>query len=255
MRHRKFRHFDKFDEKMIREHEKNQFRGRVIGGILAIGFGVLLLLHQLNMGVHQAFASWQFALVLVGVGSLLKHKFQKFFGFVPLAIGAVFMAKEFYPGLIETKLIWPVLIIVFGIGIFIKAFSRKKNSCYRRMSDEELAEVQGDDYFESTAFFGGVSKKVVSKNFKGANISSIFGGTELDLSNADFEKEAGIAIHCVFGGVNIIVPSHWKVKSDINTAFGGVDDRRSISLVDENGKLLVLTGSCTFGGVEISGHA
>ncbi|MCE3295680.1 MAG: hypothetical protein K0R65_1394 [Crocinitomicaceae bacterium] len=255
MRHKRFGRFGKFDEEMIREHEKNQFRGRIIGGIFAIGFGVLLLLHQLKMGVPHAFASWQFALVLLGVGSLLKHKFQKFFGFVPLAIGAVFMAKEFYPGMIDTKLIWPVLIIVLGLSIFAKAFSRKKNSCYRHMSDEELAEVQGDDYFESRAFFGGVSKKVVSKNFKGANISSIFGGTELDLSNADFEKEAAIAINCVFGGINIIVPSNWKVKSDINTAFGGVDDTRNISLVDENGKLLTLTGSCTFGGVEISGHA
>lgn len=240
---------------MIREHEKNQFRGRVIGGILAVGFGVLVLLHQLHLGVHQAFASWQFALVLLGVVSLVKHGFRKLFGLVLMGVGGVFMAKEFYPELIDTKLIWPVLIIILGIGVFFKAFSKKKNSCYRSMSDEELAEVQGDDYFESRAFFGGVSKKVVSKNFKGANISSIFGGTELDLTNADFEKEATIAIHCVFGGVNIIVPSNWKVKSDISTAFGGVDDNRSISLVDENGQLLILTGSCTFGGVEVSSHA
>ena len=236
-------------------YEKNNTKAKALAGILAICFGILVLLYQMDMGVHHAFASWSFALVLIGFVSLVKHNFRKLWGLVLMGVGGVFMLKEFYPGLIETKLIWPVLIIIIGIGVFIKALGSKSRSArYTILSEVDLSNAQGDDYFESTAFFGGVNKKVVSKNFKGANISSIFGGTELDLSNADFEKQATIAITCAFGGVNIIVPSNWKVKSDISTAFGGVDDKRQVSLVDDNGKLLILTGSCFFGGVEVSGH-
>jgi len=48
------------------------------------------------------------------------------------------------------------------------------------------------------------------------------------------------------------VPSHWMVKSEIVTIFGGVEDKRVMStVIDTPDKVLILKGTVIFGGIEI----
>jgi hypothetical protein len=63
----------------------------------------------------------------------------------------------------------------------------------------------------------------------------------------------------IFGGTKLIVPHHWKVQSkDLVAVFGGVEDKRpmlgSTSPTDENSKVLVLKGTCIFGGIDIKSY-
>jgi predicted membrane protein len=78
------------------------------------------------------------------------------------------------------------------------------------------------------------------------------GGSEIDLSQADISGKIVIDVTNIFGGTKLIVPSSWDVQNDITAIFGGVDDKRQISGVtlDPN-KILVLDGTCMFGGIEI----
>ena len=133
-------------------------------------------------------------------------------------------------------------------------FDKKKPKSME--SPEDLSEVNSEDYVKSASLFSGITKKVVSKNFKGATISSVFGGNEINLSQADFTGEAVIDITCVFGGVTLIVPSHWKVKSDLTSVFGGIDDQRPSMVLESisEDKVLVLKGACVFGGIEIHSY-
>jgi beta-galactosidase/beta-glucuronidase len=59
-----------------------------------------------------------------------------------------------------------------------------------------------------------------------------------------------------FGGVEIIVPSHWHVQNEINPSFGNVEDERNIQTASslENKKVLILRGTCSFGNVEIKSY-
>ncbi|HEY9195293.1 MAG TPA: hypothetical protein VIM77_03485, partial [Mucilaginibacter sp.] len=43
----------------------------------------------------------------------------------------------------------------------------------------------GDDYLDTVSIFGGVNKTILSKTFKGGDIVNIFGGAELDFTQAD----------------------------------------------------------------------
>src|SRR5690349_22431252 len=43
-------------------------------------------------------------------------------------------------------------------------------------------------FIDVTAVFGGIKKNVLSKNFKGGDITSFMGGSEIDLSQADFNR-------------------------------------------------------------------
>jgi predicted membrane protein len=201
--------------------------------------------------------SWKMILIAVGFVMLIKHNFQKTSAYVLIAIGTVFILNDFFPNIIETRFFWPILIIGIGISmIFKNSSSSKKKAQTITTQEDDLHEINSEDYIKSASLFSGITKKVVSKNFKGATISSIFGGNEINLSQADFTGEAVIDITCVFGGVTLIVPSQWKVKSDLTSVFGGIDDQRPSMVLESisEDKVLVLKGACVFGGIEIHSY-
>lgn len=87
------------------------------------------------------------------------------------------------------------------------------------------------------------------QRFKGGDIVNIFGGTELNLTQADITGKVTIEITTIFGGTKLIVPANWEVKSEAVTIFGGLEDKRSASVMNSNGdKVLVLKGTVIFGG-------
>ncbi|SEO59522.1 LiaF domain-containing protein [Mucilaginibacter sp. OK283] len=113
----------------------------------------------------------------------------------------------------------------------------------------------GDDYLDTVSIFGGVNKTILSKNFKGGDIVNIFGGAELDFTQADIDGRVYLDITQIFGGTKIIVPSNWQVVSDLAAVFASVDDKRIRSTASNvNGKILVLKGVSIFAGVDIRSY-
>jgi predicted membrane protein len=110
----------------------------------------------------------------------------------------------------------------------------------------------GDDQLDAVSIFGGVKKIIFSKNFQGGEIVNVFGGSELDFTQADINGRVYIDVTQVFGGTKIIVPAHWMVVSDMSAVFAGVDDKRirTNAPLDTN-KVLVLKGISIFGGIDI----
>ncbi len=112
--------------------------------------------------------------------------------------------------------------------------------------------TSGDDYLDETSVFGGVHKVVVSKNFKGGDVVNIFGGCDINLTQADFTGTVTLDITQIFGGAKIIVPTDWKVVVKTTSIFGGVEDKRPASLIKENpDKTLLIEGTSIFGGISI----
>ena len=107
----------------------------------------------------------------------------------------------------------------------------------------------------STNIFGGCKKNILSKSFKGGDLVSIFGGSEIDLSRADFTGTATIELTIIFGGTKLIIPSNWTVRSDAAVIFGGIEDKRAVApTADGTEKILVLKGTVMFGGVDIRSY-
>jgi hypothetical protein len=118
------------------------------------------------------------------------------------------------------------------------------------------ASASTEDYIDSTTIFGGTKKNIISKNFKGGEVISVFGGTELNLTQADIQHPIVIDTTQIFGGTTLIVPAHWDVKSEVTAIMGGVDDKRPImphSSYDPN-KVLVIKGTTLFGGLNIKSY-
>lgn len=80
---------------------------------------------------------------------------------------------------------------------------------------------------------------------------NVFGGSELDFTDARFTAETTyITVFCLFGGVNIRVRNGMRTISKALAIFGGVDNRGGTT-TDPNAPLLVIEGLCLFGGVDI----
>lgn len=110
-----------------------------------------------------------------------------------------------------------------------------------------------DDYIDTTSIFGGVHKKIVSKNFKGGDITTMLGGTEIDLTQADFTGTVTLDVTQIMGGTKIIVPPHWEVRSEVTAVFAGFEDKRQQVMTNPD-KVLILSGTSIFGGIELKNY-
>jgi predicted membrane protein len=111
-----------------------------------------------------------------------------------------------------------------------------------------------EDYIDTTSIFGGIHKKVVSKNFRGGDIVTFLGGSEIDLSQAEIIGTARLDITQVMGGTKIIVPAHWEVRSEVTALFAGFEDKRQQPAMINPGKVLIIDGTSIFGGIELKNY-
>jgi predicted membrane protein len=110
------------------------------------------------------------------------------------------------------------------------------------------------DYIDSTSIFSGVHKKIVSKNFRGGDIVTFLGGSEIDLSQAEIIGTARLDVTQVMGGTKIIVPAHWEVRSEVTALFAGFEDKRQQPAIVNPEKVLIIDGTSIFGGIELKNY-
>jgi len=239
------------DFKQFREHRQ---RSRVFFGIALAITGILLMLRTLR--ILRCFTleeSWPAILIILGVLIGIKNNFRNNAWWILIIIGVTRIVPEFpFLGHSSTEFVWPAVIIVAGIAI---AFRPKQRYCYA--GNAMKSSVTSDSNLNIDATFGGRKEVVTSKDFRGGSVTVTFAGCELNLTQADFTSNS-VVVDCrvSFGGVEIIVPSHWEVQNEISPSFGSVEDERTIQTgtTIENKKILILRGSCSFGSIEIKSY-
>ncbi len=115
--------------------------------------------------------------------------------------------------------------------------------------DPTSAAVDENDYIVNV--FAGNNRRGAWDVPRSIRMINIFGGADLDFSDARFTAETTyITVFCLFGGVNLRVRDGMRTVSKAVCVFGGVDNRGG-SGTDPNAPLLVVEGLCLFGGVDI----
>lgn len=247
---------------------KNRDNSRIVGGLIIIAVGAVLLLRNTGVYFPRWLFSWPMILILVGIYSGFKHNFRNPSWMILIGIGTFFLVQKFIPGLSREPLFWPLVIIAGGVLFMLRP--RKNPFVWTNDKDQNnlggsnttyLGTQSGvvpdaSDTINVRSVFSGVKRSMLSKNFQGGNISSIFGGSEIDFTQADINGQVVIRFEVLFGGAKIIIPSHWAVQNEIDGVFHGVDDNRRFNpdAALNPGKVLILKGSVTFGGVEIRSY-
>ncbi len=230
-----------------------------VGAIILI-IGSLLLLHRADLlDFPYWFFSWKTLLIGLGLIIGINKGFQGIGWLVMILIGAFFLIDDIpgFPYDIDRYAI-PVGIIIVGAFIVARSVmgSTSREAKKARWGGDGIitSDDGGEDYFDLTTVFGGNKRKVFSKNFRGGETTCVFGGADIDLSQADINGTVVIDIVQLFGGVKLIVPSNWELKSDVTAILGGVDDKRQSLQAYSGNKKLILTGFVMFGGVDIKSY-
>lgn len=107
------------------------------------------------------------------------------------------------------------------------------------------------------AIFSGIERRISAKDFRFGRVSAVFGGVELDFRDAEIDGDsAELEVNAIFGGAEIRVPDNWRVESQSQVIFGGLSDSTRTAKLPADAttagyKTLVISGTVTFGGVEV----
>lgn len=269
------------NNKVWRNLEKTHRRGKIMGGLLLVAIGTIFLLREVGVEIPDWLFTWKMLLIGIGIVTAVKHKFMHPGWVILVSIGGIFLLGDLYPEMHIKPFIIPVLLIIIGLAVIFKPKNTRKRAMFRyfkKMHEQQhfakhqrhqhpferrrqtmhehykmCEQTLSDDYIDSSTFFAGVKKNIISKKFTGGEINNVFGGTELNLMQADIEDKATLEITQVFGGTKLLVPAHWEIKSEIVAVLGSVDDKRAVqaNVSGEPAKTLVLVGTVVFGGIEI----
>ncbi len=235
----------------------NQNSGRAFAGIIVLTVGAILLARQAGADIPHWILSIGTLLVAIGVYMGYRQKFRNWAWMIPTAIGVLFIADDVIEGFSIGAFFWPIIIISIGLVLIFKP--KKSNNPWKNWQsggdENQNVFAHGDDTIDATAVFGAVKKNIISKNFRGGEVTAIFGGVELYLGQADINGRVDLELTHVFGGAKIVVPSDWKVQTDeVVCIFGGLDDKRKNITAGDPNKVLVLHGTCIFGGIDIKSY-
>lgn len=224
-------------------------KSKLILAVFLIGAGILMLAHNFDLlpgNLHHAIFSWPMLLVVLGILQMVKHP-NKTFGLVLISIGGFFLIPRIFPVSINfSQLFWPAIFVGIGILILFKGASGSKNWKNEGINSSEI--------IDEVNIFGGTERRMTTKNFRGGETVSIFGGSVYDFTDCEMaEGKNVLEVVNIFGGSKLIIPSHWNVHVEVVSIFGGFADKRKtgISIPENRNKELFIKGVAIFGGGEI----
>ncbi|AFH48155.1 Hypothetical protein IALB_0443 [Ignavibacterium album JCM 16511] len=218
------------------------------GAFIVLGFLFFLnSLDILDFSISRIIFSWPFFFLIIGVFITLNTN-KKLLGGILSGLGAIFLIPKIFPSVDYNGTI--VLAIIFiALGLYIILNRREK---------EKIAfDQERKDYIDDVAIFGGGNKVITSDNFKGGNITAVFGGSEINLKGCKLAEGTNVIdVLCVFGGTTLIVPQDWNIVLNITPIFGGFSNKliKDPNAVADQDKTLIIKGLVVFGGGEIKSY-
>ncbi|MDJ0954754.1 MAG: hypothetical protein QNJ81_13845 [Acidimicrobiia bacterium] len=110
---------------------------------------------------------------------------------------------------------------------------------------------EDDDSFSIVATMEGRQFRSEAASLTTAEVTAFAAGVELDLTGATIERSALLDLRVVMGGVDVIVPSSWRVEVAGRSVMGGVGNLTAPDAGWGNAPLLVVHADVIMGGVEI----
>ena len=245
--------------------DKDPNDGRKTAAYILLGVAAYLILS--NIGLFD----------MIGLSSIFSWLFRTLFNLVPSAIlglGIYWMINaraQGKPVISWIAILIGAVLVISQLGLFGLSFGNlflpmwlvivafvvmnPRDILPRRfnMQDEELAE--DSETLKLVAFMGGSELKYTTQALKGGEILAVWGGYNLDFSEAEMDGDSmELNLFCIMGGVEIIVPPHWEVEKRGAVNIMGGFTNNTHCLAEELGlprKTLIVKGIALMGGGEI----
>lgn len=231
---------DKFIGLYYTGNMKNTSNIRTLTGIGIVIVGILALLSSLDiLNLNNLFSNWWPLLVIAGGGLILLNNPRQYaWAALVITAGALWQLREL--GIIEFsifQLFWPAVIIAIGLSVITQHSGRH-------------TKVEASKLDNASAVLGGVDTKNESDDYQGGKTTAILGGVVLDLRHATIKSEAVLDVFVLCGGVEIKVPEHWIIRSEIMPILGGVENKTNVT-DKPKAPILTIVGTVALGGIEI----
>lgn len=234
---------------------RNNNQSIAIGGIIIV-VGAIFLFRNLgyfDFNISRYLFNWYSWIILAGVITLAKNNGKDQIGYILLALGGAFLLMDLniIPGF-SIRTWWPIILVAVGVSYILKA----QNSTV----PDGVKPDGGIDFINDTNVFSGGEYHINSDNFKGGRITNIFGGGEYNLTRSKLSvtSDAVLDVFVMFGGIEMIVPPDWEVKSDVTAIFGGFSNKKRKyqpeGVITTDKKILYIKGFVMFGGGEIKSY-
>jgi hypothetical protein len=241
---------------------------QLVLGSLMIVFGVLLTLDRMEL-IDAARTLRFWPVVLIALGSWLVFERgpsgRSFSGYALIIFGCLLLLNSL--GIARVRfweLFWPALIILVGARLVMQTSGFRVPRPGLHTSAAGQSDGASSAAKEGTvnmfSVMGSHQRASTDKPFRGGEVTTIVGGTQLDLRQAEIAPgdEAVVSVFVFMGGHEVWVPPGWTVVNDVMPVLGGVEDKRLPPVVNQaaavvNGPAprLVIRGVVALGGLAI----
>lgn len=222
--------------------------------VLLVG-GLTLAARILSWDVSFWSILWPSALLVYGLRGLRKFSV---FSFGVALFGGYYLIHNlgFWSLDIAGELVFPIVILLFGLGLLIDAMRKpkkpkvtfKRTDNANKKAHSSLTENQ--EHFDCSVSFCENTYTVTLPRVSSGEATVSFGELTLDLTEC--EEIAGgcdLDLSCSFGELNLLVPKSCRVVPDISTAFGSVEFSGHPNA--DASVTINLDGSASFGSIQI----
>lgn len=225
---------------------------QIIWGIAIIALGVIFAGNALGwFDINIFFKGWWTLFIIIPSSIDIFTEDHKISSFVFMSVGVILLlaAQEVFDYDVAWKVILALVLVVIGLSIIFRNLFHSKND---KEVEKKIKKLNNGDAMDAqTAVFSGSDRTYKKEVFSGSNLVAIFGGVDLDLRNAIFEKDTVIKAVCAFGGIEIKVPSDVQIKTKSGFIFGGITDERK-NQTESAKHAIYLDAAGAFGGITIT---
>jgi predicted membrane protein len=228
-------------------HSRPRFTPQVLFGLIVIVVGVLFTLDNLNvLDAGEYLRYWPAGLVAIGALKLWQARQQGygwFGGLFFVVLGTWMLLARVVYIRIDISQVWPLAFVLLGGLLVWRGF---------RSGGRSAAGMDSNAHMSALAVMAGIARGNNSPAFKGADLTAVMGGCEIDLRQASIApgEEAVIDVFAFWGGIDIRVPEDWTVVSRVTPLMGGLEDKTRPSQA-ASGKRLQVRGVAIMGGIVI----
>ena len=200
--------------------------------------GLTILARILELDVSFWSILWPSFLLCIGIKQLC-DKFS-FAGIVATLLGGYFIVANlgFWKLDLSSKLIFPGVVVLFGISLLVDALKKPKKSRFHiTHNGVKLGSENGEskiknhcetdeNSFTCTMSFGENTHYIALPLLDSGEITCSFGELTVDLSGCEaLSEDCELEAACSFGQLNLLVPTKFRVEPDSSANFASIEFR------------------------------
>jgi uncharacterized integral membrane protein len=251
------------------KHHFNMGKGpSILAGLFLLAIGAVLISRNVGVDLPDWLFKWPMIPIVIGLFIGISNGFRDMGWLVVSGVGFFFLADDIWQEVNVSRFVIPGIIVLIGLVLITRPFRRRdvmwdvtfkateEDKGYQSEGVYTIDKADQEELIDVVSVFGNVKKNIFSKTFRGGEVVCVFGGAEINLTQADFNGKMTIEVVQVFGGTKLIIPPHWQVHSgDTVAVFGGIEDKRKpMPPGQEPERILILKGFTLFGGLEIKSY-